>query len=927
MNRNENNNNNATTTTTTTITTTVNTKMIEPWVKTLLNFAENFELDPYNLYGDDKCPPEWLANKRVGIDSKLKSCVRVLDKKIETVPSWAIEEMKYFENQEMPQVSKPPNMIKKTTTNNNNKQNTSSSRKKNNLQQPPSAINTNNVKIIGSNRKRPSVSSNNEDIKRIRFDTTPTSHSNVNNNNLNSSSTQRPLQPAITVVTEQEYYELVRQESQPAIRQQFNNPRTIPSTIPTKGDIYLKSQWKKQWNLRSMALHFPSAKVKKKGEQILYFCQSCPRIHDNLALRLAIWMARKLTLPLQVLCFLPKHIVNARDEKKQKRKTWRVSTFRRKAFSDFAISLQTYKIPLVGLTIPDDGNNNNQNTGYMNGKMLSEWANVAKTHFIVTDDTHCAYDNDQFRKYIVQNKEQFPCPIFQMDNDSIYPPRLMKPIVASQQQHGFPKSYIMDFSEYHRALDEHRRKGYCNLFNKDFSPDRLNKNEIVDFKVQLPLYLAGGGNGSNHTTSVSSSSSSSSSSSTPPFVPEEIACIYPIIHWVSTLDRLNRANDSPLWDGSEKAGLNHIQKLIQTTMMMGNDRNNRNRNNNNNNRSALQKLNGVFSIEFHDISLIESILSYIRVGSLSTRIILRSFCNGNCIDDAIAGTSKINMKAHTPLSHNNQSLPTRNPKFDKLDRYLVTIREYRLYRVRMAYLYGYSSFDGNITSTGNSDRTISNAVSSSNNSSSSSNSSQQGSFSINQHIWKMLIPKWVQNNLETHSNDRPKTANDECFPGQLEKRATIDRFWNGIQWRLKYKGVLHPNYINYWTYKIFSLRHSTPMASFDLMVQFLRTFLLGSHLNDEIFAICAEIFHMNKIHLNVNSASDLRLNKLVDQYRHGFVNEKMTIEHVKAIFSKKGFQKIMENGVRKNKTAKNNNNGASNRGGNAVSTDTGRALI
>ena len=42
----------------------------------------------------------------------------------------------------------------------NNKQNTSSSRKKNNLQQQPSAINTNNVKIIGSNRKRPSVSSN-----------------------------------------------------------------------------------------------------------------------------------------------------------------------------------------------------------------------------------------------------------------------------------------------------------------------------------------------------------------------------------------------------------------------------------------------------------------------------------------------------------------------------------------------------------------------------------------------------------------------------------------------------------------------------------------------------------------------------------------------------------------------------------------------
>ena len=45
MNQNENNNNNATTTTTTTITTTVNTKINEPWVKTLLNFAENFETE------------------------------------------------------------------------------------------------------------------------------------------------------------------------------------------------------------------------------------------------------------------------------------------------------------------------------------------------------------------------------------------------------------------------------------------------------------------------------------------------------------------------------------------------------------------------------------------------------------------------------------------------------------------------------------------------------------------------------------------------------------------------------------------------------------------------------------------------------------------------------------------------------------------
>ena len=91
-------------------------------------------------------------------------------------------------------------------------------------------------------------------------------------------------------------------------------------------------------------------------------------------------MARKLALPLQVLCFLPKHVVNAREEKKQKRKTWRASTFRRKAFSAFKVALQAYKIPLVGLVLDDKDQHYNctQNSGYIHGKMLSDWAKAAK---------------------------------------------------------------------------------------------------------------------------------------------------------------------------------------------------------------------------------------------------------------------------------------------------------------------------------------------------------------------------------------------------------------------------------------------------------------------------------------------------------------------------------------------------------------------
>ena len=54
-------------------------------------------------------------------------------------------------------------------------------------------------------------------------------------------------------------------------------------------------------------------------------------------------------------------------------------------------------------------------------------------------------------------------------------------------------------------------------------PDRLKKSDVVDFKVQLPLYLVGNGGGD------------ASALSTPPFVPDDIACTYDIINWVSMI--------------------------------------------------------------------------------------------------------------------------------------------------------------------------------------------------------------------------------------------------------------------------------------------------------------------------------------------------------------------------------------------------------
>ena len=780
------------------------------WVKTLLNFAEELALNPHNL-DDSKCPAGWLPNRRVGIDSKFKTCVRILDEKLETVPHWAIQEMNYFERQELKDEESP-------------------------LQRKAQKKIPSSKQAVNPGNKRKQQVVQNESNKRSRMLTT----------NMNESADLKPQR-----------------------RQQLNHATIIPPTIPSSGDMYIKSQWKRQWNFRSVALHFPSAKTRKKGQQVLYLCQSCPRIHDNLALRLALWMAKKLSLPLQVLSFLPKDVVSARELKKAKRKTWRAHTFRRKAFAEFSVALQAYKIPLVGLTIRngDHENASNLNTGYVHAKMLAEWANVATPHFIVTDDTHCAYHNSEFKRYIVGHKETFTCPIFQMDNDSMYPPRLMKPLKATDSRittnPAARKSYVMPFHEYARVLSRHRsdRSGHINLFDKELCPDRLKRDEIVDLNVQLPLYLVGNGGGD------------SSALSTPPFVPDDIACTYDIINWVTTLDRLNRANDSPLWDGSELAGLGYVPRLIQSTMSSGN----RGGSQSYTRTSVPQKLTGGFSMEFADVSLVESVLSYIRIGSLSTRMILRSFCNGQCVDDAVAGISKVSMKDYT-LQSNNQVLPFRNPKFCELDKLIVTIREYRLYRVRMAYSCHSDKIGSEISDTHTSEP-----------------------FSINQLVWKKLVPQWCQENLQSHAKDKARSSSEECFPGQLEKRATIDRFWNGLQWRLKYKGVIHPACVNYWTYKIFRYRHSSPIASYDLMVQFLRSYLLGGYLTDEVFAMCAEIFHMNLTHVDVTDASLLQRLRLVDSSRDGFVNERTSIETIKKRLSRRAFDWIMDNGVRKSK--------------------------
>ena len=238
--------------------------LVLPWVKQLLRFAENFALNPNNL-SDSKCPVKWLPNRRVGIDSSLQSCVRVLDDNIETVPRWAVEEMKYFEKKEL-----PPVQLSSNTSKSNEPINL---KMKNRQEKPPQQKHS-----IHVNNKASDCHTN---TKRLLAGTSPTQNNNAKRRRITRDGNNNSL--AATASTRLGGETSTNQR----IRQQLNHPTIIPPAIPSTGDIYLKSQWSKQWSLRSMALHFPSAKVKRSGEQILYLCQSCPRIHDNLALRLA----------------------------------------------------------------------------------------------------------------------------------------------------------------------------------------------------------------------------------------------------------------------------------------------------------------------------------------------------------------------------------------------------------------------------------------------------------------------------------------------------------------------------------------------------------------------------------------------------------------------------------------------------------------
>ena len=603
----------------------------------------------------------------------------------------------------------------------------------------------------------------------------------------------------------------------------LHNPVTVSPTIPTT-DIYLKREWKRQWNLRSTAVHYPPrVQSRKQGKQILYFCQTCPRIHDNLAFNLALYLSKTLHLPLQVLAFLPRIVADAKSSSKSSDKQWRGHVFRRQAFSKFNTALAALKIPLVGLVVEDD----------QIVDALMQWEAFAEPHFIVTDDTHNMFHENIFKLKIQErgrggggNGNGMKCALFSMDSNCIYPPRLIKQVPPPRRA-GAPspdpgQADAMTFGEYRQSLlNAMHNNPNCRLFDPDWCTNRLFKSSLPGVEVQMPLYLVW---------------DERVHGEAKPYVHDEIASQYDVIHWTSAMDVLVSAAGPKYLDGSEEMGLEYASILVRDLMSSG-------------------ITNGLAALKFQDsTSALENMTAYVRMGSLSSRMVLRAFMNPKCLADALLDSrGRISDRVH----HAHPVRPFPANVGDLIRHHLVERLEYRLYRVRYAFLKIPYVFESGMTQ--------------------------------NKHAWVSIVSNQVRDNLLAHADDKVK---HEYFPGDFEKGNTHDTFWNGCQQRLKRLGALHPAYQDHWSFRMLECRHSTAELSFDLALQLLRKYLFGGHCTDEVIAMVAELYHMNKTHVQLNGLNDLPVVGIVQSSR---------IDQVKKDLGISSFQQIIATGLKKKK--------------------------
>lgn len=713
-----------------------------PWVLQLMKYSEDLVLKA--ALGDSESGVQWLANGRAAISQDGSTCVAVVDDVVDEVLPEALFEDVRAHMQPMPEAVVPPSPPKNHVSNSTE----GSSAAKSSVYFKPQA-------------RTPS--------RALSFATPP-------------SSPPAPSRPA-------------------AAPSPVNNLIVRTPTIPL--NLYLKNKWKRQWNLRSLAVHYPPREVRRtEGRQILYFCQTCPRVHDNLALQLALWMSKSLNLPLQVLTFLPRLVAEARTARKSANEQWRSHCFRRKAFAKFHGLLATMKVPLVGLVVEDQDV----------PKVLLDWERVYEPHFIVTDDTHSTYRENAFKRY-VQESKLAKCAIFSMDSTCIYPPRMMRRNQPPGGGASSGKAPPLSFGEYQAQLNGllfRKEKGnVCNLFDNDWCSPRFDLASVPDPEVQQPLYLRSDGG-----VGIA-------------YVHDDIANVYDVIHWTSAMDLLQRAVEPLHLDGSEEQGLRCTEGMVRNLTPSG--------------RRAQKELI-LRGTKLHASDL-ENVLAYVRMGSLSSRMVLRGVVYPAILQGALRDAKGHMMPiGSTQRQGSPPSEITNSPAAMFIRHHLVERLEYRLYRVRAAF------------------------------------SLPCGGATQNAQAYRGLIPKWLQDNLRAHETDARKF---DYFPGDYQKGNTHDRFWNGCQQRLKRLGALNIACEHHWTVRLLEWSTSEAEVSFDLGINFLRKYLFGGHITDEVIGIVGELYHMH--------TTDRRA--LTDKKILGFVCP-TNLDRVKQILGAEGFEMI-----------------------------------
>eukprot|EP00698_Gefionella_okellyi_P005532 TRINITY_DN15044_c0_g1_i1.p1 TRINITY_DN15044_c0_g1~~TRINITY_DN15044_c0_g1_i1.p1 ORF type:complete len:740 (+),score=152.48 TRINITY_DN15044_c0_g1_i1:1075-3294(+) len=192
----------------------------------------------------------------------------------------------------------------------------------------------------------------------------------------------------------------------------------IPPTIPEK-QPYILPDWPPVVKKRSFAYRVPGPQHRITGHCILYWVTATPRVRDNWALALAVYLSRKLSLPLVAMAVLPP-VPSA----------CRAQLCHASALAELHHRLADLNVPLIGLALSSASEEVNlldydmwkAHSGALTAA-VNEFNNALQPHMIVTDESY----HLSFIEWMKQYAKDLPCSLHSVDSNHLLPVRYATP--------------------------------------------------------------------------------------------------------------------------------------------------------------------------------------------------------------------------------------------------------------------------------------------------------------------------------------------------------------------------------------------------------------------------------------------------------------------------------------------------------------------